>query len=123
MKYLVDTRFLQRLRRDSQRLHLLETDSHSPQTLDRLTRILSGLPLDLLFIDGDHSYRGAKRDFVMYSQLVRKGGIIAFHDVLHHTDPSIGVERLWTELKDRYATKEIVHNGEKGWGGIGVIFK
>ena len=34
--------------------------------------------LDLLFIDGDHSYEGVRQDYKMYSKLVRDGGLIAF---------------------------------------------
>lgn len=36
--------------------------------------------LDLLFIDGDHSYQGVLCDWLLYHNLVRKGGIVAFHD-------------------------------------------
>ena len=36
--------------------------------------------LDLLFIDGDHSYEGAHADFVRWSPLVRAGGHLLFHD-------------------------------------------
>ena len=38
-------------------------------------------PICLLFIDGDHSYEGVKKDFEMWSPFVVKGGLIAFHDV------------------------------------------
>jgi predicted O-methyltransferase YrrM len=122
-EYQVDIRFLQRLAQRSQRLHLLEADSHSPRTFERLARIFSDTPLDLLFIDGDHSYEGVRNDFLTYGSLVRQGGIIAFHDVLHHSDPNIGVERFWSELKESHPTKEIIHDAEKGWGGIGLLFK
>ena len=37
--------------------------------------------IDFIFIDGDHSYEMAKSDFDMYGPLVRKGGIIALHDI------------------------------------------
>lgn len=35
---------------------------------------------DVLIIDGDHSYEGARRDFVNYAPLVREGGFIIFDD-------------------------------------------
>jgi hypothetical protein len=38
--------------------------------------------LDVLFIDGDHSYEGVLTDWLLYSPLVRKRGIVAFHDCL-----------------------------------------
>jgi hypothetical protein len=43
--------------------------------------------IGLLWIDGDHSYEGAKKDFELWSPFVVTGGRIAFHD---STDPSIG---------------------------------
>jgi len=36
--------------------------------------------VDFLFIDGDHSFEGVSKDFSFYSRLVRKGGIVGFHD-------------------------------------------
>jgi len=37
-------------------------------------------PIAFLWIDGDHSYEGAKADFDLFSPWVVDGGIIAFHD-------------------------------------------
>ncbi len=51
----------------------------------------SDQPIDLLWIDGDHSEAGAKRDFELWAPLVRPGGILAAHDV--HTWPD--VKRAW----------------------------
>lgn len=34
----------------------------------------------LLFIDGDHSYEGCRRDADLYLPLVKRGGIVVFHD-------------------------------------------
>jgi predicted O-methyltransferase YrrM len=36
--------------------------------------------IDILFIDGDHSFNGVTADFVMYSDLVNIGGYIVFDD-------------------------------------------
>lgn len=45
--------------------------------------------LDILFIDGDHSYKGVIRDYALFSPFVRKGGIILFHDTNHSHFPGI----------------------------------
>jgi hypothetical protein len=37
-------------------------------------------PLDVLFIDGDHSYDGVFADYERHSQNVKDGGTILFHD-------------------------------------------
>jgi predicted O-methyltransferase YrrM len=39
-----------------------------------------GGPLDLVFIDGDHSYEGVKADANRFANLVRNGGRLIFHD-------------------------------------------
>jgi hypothetical protein len=38
------------------------------------------IKIDFLFIDGDHSYEGVKRDFELYSTLMNPKGIIVLHD-------------------------------------------
>jgi len=40
--------------------------------------------IDLLFIDGDHSYKGITNDFNLYFPLVNSGGYIIFDDYLPH---------------------------------------
>lgn len=37
--------------------------------------------IDILFIDGDHSYKGVIDDYNLYHPRVRKGGLIVFHDI------------------------------------------
>ncbi len=37
-------------------------------------------PVDLLFIDGDHSYEGCREDWDVWHPHIRVGGMIAFHD-------------------------------------------
>jgi hypothetical protein len=56
-----------------------------------VSKIFAG-EIDLLFIDGDHSYEGVKRDYVAWSPKVN--GYIAFHDYLNEP----GVTRLVNEL-------------------------
>lgn len=38
-------------------------------------------PLDFVFIDGDHSYDGARRDHNKWGRLVKPGGLIIHHDM------------------------------------------
>ena len=37
-------------------------------------------PVDLLFVDADHTYSAALRDLKLYSPMVRPGGVVAGHD-------------------------------------------
>jgi predicted O-methyltransferase YrrM len=78
--------------------------------------------LDVLFIDGDHSYEGARRDFEDYGRLVRPGGIIAFHDIADHPAGAGGdVPRLWRELREGRRWRELVESPGQGYG-IGIIY-
>jgi len=114
-------------RKPRQKLHLIRGDSHDPRTLEKVKKILGGGELDFLFIDRDHTYEGIRRDFEMYSPLVRRGGVVAFHDIASHDrvhDPygQVGVPRFWNEIKGGYRHLEIVRNWGQGWAGIGVLF-
>ncbi|HZT15384.1 MAG TPA: class I SAM-dependent methyltransferase [Gaiellaceae bacterium] len=39
-------------------------------------------PLELLFVDGDHSYEGARADFARWGDFVAPGGHLLFHDAV-----------------------------------------
>ncbi len=107
----------------SQKLYLLRSNSHDSSTLKRARGLLGGARVDFLFIDGDHTYEGVKKDFAMYSKLVKKGGVIGFHDiVVHPPEAECEVDRLFNEVKKRYRSSEIVENRKQGWGGIGVLY-
>lgn len=43
--------------------------------------------LDLLFIDGDHSYAGAKADFENWTRFVKVGGLLLVHDTAIASNP------------------------------------
>jgi predicted O-methyltransferase YrrM len=113
-----------------QRIHLVRKDSHSREALEAVQMCLHGEPLDFLFIDGDHSYEGVRQDFEMYAPLVRRCGLIAFHDIVpdHGTRYGIatkaytgGVYRLWAEVKDRFESWEFVEDPDQDGYGIGVL--
>lgn len=106
-----------------QSIHLIRADSHSPDTLEGVKRILDGKKVDFLFIDGDHSYDGVRKDFEMYSPLVRKGGIVAFHDICPGREEAVGgVPRFWSETREGRNTKGIVMDEKQDGFGIGIIF-
>jgi len=106
-----------------QKIHLLRADSHKRETLEQVKAILGGREIDLLFIDGDHTYEGVKKDFETYSPLVKEGGIIAFHDIVLGPEENVGgVPEFWRKVKDSYESKEIVEDWSQNGYGIGVIY-
>jgi predicted O-methyltransferase YrrM len=112
--------------RSGQKIFLLRADSHLSNTYRIIENILQGNKIDFLFIDGDHSYEGVKKDFEMYSKLVNSRGIIAFHDIISNTkndysDPTINVDMFWKEIKDKFKYQEFVENYNQNKAGIGVL--
>ena len=106
-----------------QKIKLLRADSHNPKTFKLVKTFLDDKKVDFLFIDGDHTYEGVKRDFNMYSKLVRKGGIIAFHDIVKVPLTSgCRVYKFWDEIKHDYEYIEIIEDKKQEWAGIGVIY-
>lgn len=113
--------FYRRFARQRQKLHLIRADSHEASTLKEVKRLLGGQQVDLLFIDGDHTYEGVKMDWTMYSPLLRTGGLVVFHDVAGNYGDT-QVKRFWDSIKTGYEYREhMVH--PDGYYGIGLLFK
>ena len=75
-------------------------------------------PIDVLFIDGDHRTEGCMADFTNYQPLVKRGGLIAFHDISNE-DFNI-VDCVWPQIKQKYKKSwEFVNC--PGRFGIGVV--
>jgi predicted O-methyltransferase YrrM len=95
----------------TQTIKILSKDSHSCETRDLLAKILHGRKIDLLIIDGDHSFEGVERDFLMYKQFVRKKGLIALHDILMFSaiwGSGNDVGDFWNAIKQGYEHCEII---------------
>jgi len=107
----------------TQTLFLIKANSHQTKTLRKIQHILGKNKLDLLFIDGDHSYKGVKQDFQMYAPLVKENGIIVFHDIVKVPDENMNVNKFWNEIKTEFNYKEIVDDWNQGKCGIGIIMK
>lgn len=54
------------------------------------------IPINVLFIDGDHSAKGVKDDWKNFSKFVVKGGIVFFHDCDETSPP---VVKLFDSIK------------------------
>jgi predicted O-methyltransferase YrrM len=74
--------------------------------------------IDFLFIDGDHSYSAVLSDWLLYSPLVRPGGMVVFDDSAWQADVK-GVPTLLEQLKNQrfkkaYDVKNIVFSKNVG---------
>jgi predicted O-methyltransferase YrrM len=117
------THVFRRMILPDQRATFIRGDSHAASSRETVREALGGAPIDLLFIDGDHTYEGVRQDFAMYGPLVRAGGMIAFHDIQPNTHPELcGVDRFWQEIKRQHRSHEHVALDEMyGKMGIGVL--
>jgi predicted O-methyltransferase YrrM len=115
--------------RPEQRLDLVRGDSHSASTFEHVQSLVGGSKLDFMFIDGDHSYEGVKADFETYKSLMRRGGIIAFHDVaaprpdrpLMNGNYPGDVPRFWADLTRDRPGQTLLAPAGHGCFGIGLI--
>lgn len=122
-----DIKKFRRYKKKAQRMYLLREDSHKTATQEKVKKILRDRSIDLLFLDGDHRYSGVKKDFRMYSPLVKKGGLVVLHDILFHPRVrACRVDRFWSEMKCCFRRREFIdREDDRGWGqwgGIGVLY-
>ena len=102
---------------------MIHGDSHSEGIKNRVGEMLNEGELDFLFIDGDHSYEGVKKDYEDYNKYVKPGGWIGFHDIKdteYHRSANCRVDILWNELRGEKV--EFLDNSSN-FGGIGFIKK
>lgn len=107
---------------DDRRIVLMQGNSQLEQTLDEVARFFGTSGIDLLFIDGDHAGENVRRDYELYAPLVRRGGLIAFHDIVDGPPDLVGgVPQFWREVRSELADPiEIVESWSQGGFGIGV---
>ena len=93
-------------------------DSHDFKVYSRVVQLCG--KFDLIFIDGDHSYKGVKQDFETYGKLIAPNGLIAFHDIYND---AYEVCKFWNEIKICHNCIEFIDKKKKSGdrAGIGII--
>lgn len=116
--------FYKSFKSQNQKIYFIRDNSRSISTIEKVKKIINEKKIDVLFIDGDHSYEGVKKDFENYSPFVKKGGLIAFHDIVYHPlELNCKVYIFWNEIKENYEYQEFISETHEKWAGIGMIIK
>ena len=95
-------------------LHVMKTDQFEKISRKKMT-------YDYVYIDGDHSYEGALRDYNLFWPMLREGGLMSFHDISikgKKPEGDYGVWKVWKKI----AKKNAISFDFLG-SGLGVLQK
>jgi hypothetical protein len=85
-------------------------------SFDQASHQFESNSIDLLHIDGFHSYESVRVDFETWIPKLSANAVVLLHDI-HVRRDTFGVYKFWKEIKSKHKTLEFV-----GSHGLGVVF-
>jgi methyltransferase family protein len=91
--------------------------SHLRKSFNEAVNDFEDQTIDILHIDGFHTYQAVSNDFNTWKSKMKANGVILFHDVSEQKE-DFEVYKFWEEIKAKYKTcLEFSHSH-----GLGILF-
>ncbi len=98
------------------KIHYNQSASLLKKSFDFALEDFQNRTIDLLHIDGLHTYEAVFRDFHSWLPKLSDEGVVLFHDI-NVFESDFGVHKFWSEVKTQFPSYEFLFGN-----GLGVLF-